>query len=269
MSPRTCRYVRGPDGTLKTLSVHFALLKGVAKRRRLPSGSRGEAISDVESVLMLKPAMNKDLPTNYQAALTAARARLAGADILLQAGRLGGSLETGRGGARAVTLPCMGATYRIHLPGGAVSRDDGGPVSVFAEILILHALIGHTGRPVTGEWIGFSDIPDGLLYASVYEKRTARRLARALSGGGSGLWPAAGRLGGHDEALGGNVSAVVEPFFGVPVGIVFWEPDDQFDEAVTFLYDRTITEILATEDIVVLTQWVVEEMIHILSEAAA
>ncbi len=92
-------------------------------------------------------------PTNYEAALAAARDGLARADVRLQAGRLGGTLDTGRDGGQTVSFPCMGTTCRVSLPDGAVSRDDGapvGPLSVFAEILILHALLLHTGRPPRG-----------------------------------------------------------------------------------------------------------------------
>jgi hypothetical protein len=225
----------------------------------------------MESTLMPYPAGKAQFPTNYEAALAAARDGLARADVRLQAGRLGGTLDTGRDGGQTVSFPCMGATCRISLPDGAVSRNGSapvGPLSVFAEILILHALLRHTGRPPRGEWIAFSDIPDGLLYGAVYEKRTAGRLAAALSGVGDRLRSAAERLGGRSAALGGDASAVLEPFSGVPIGIVFWEGDDRFSPAVTFLYDGTIMEIFPTEDIVVLTQWVTEEMIRIIRETA-
>jgi hypothetical protein len=207
-------------------------------------------------------------PTNYEAALAAARARLAGADVAVQARRIGGVVEEREDGTRVVRLSCMGAAYRVGLPDGAVYRDDGAPVGTFVEILILHALLSHTGRRPSGRWIAFSDIPDGLLYGSVYEKRTARRLARALSGADDLLVAVAGRLGGNEAALGGDASVVVEPFEGIPVGIVFWRGDDDFSPAVTFLYDDTITEIFPAEDVVVLTQCLIEEIIAILREKA-
>ncbi len=101
---------------------------------------------------------------------------------------------------------------------------------------------------------------------AVYEKRTAGRLARALSGGADLLVRAAGRLGGRKAPLGGDASVVVEVFAGVPVGIVYWRGDDEFTPAVTFLYDSTITDIFPAEDVVVLTQWLTEEIITILRE---
>ncbi|MBN2223449.1 MAG: DUF3786 domain-containing protein [Deltaproteobacteria bacterium] len=205
---------------------------------------------------------------NYEAALAASWGDIAEIDILLQAGRVGGIVEQRRDGNRSVSLPCMGETYCIGLADGSVSRGDGAVVGVFTQILILHALCSHTGCIPSGDWIAFSDIPDGLFYGGVYKRRTAGRLARALSGGGDLLWDAAERLGGREAALGGDASAVVEPFAGVPVGIVFWEGDDEFGPAVTFLYDKTITGIFPAEDIVVLTQWLVEEMIQIIREIA-
>ena len=80
------------------------------------------AISDMESTLMPYPAGKAQFPTNYEAALAAARDGLARADVRLQAGRLGGTLDTGRDGRRTVTFPCMGTTCRISLPDGAVSH---------------------------------------------------------------------------------------------------------------------------------------------------
>ncbi len=205
---------------------------------------------------------------NYEAALAVASADLAEIDIALQAHRLGGVVKNCRDGGSIVCLPSMGTTYCVDLSDGAVSRADGAGVGVFTQILILHALRSHTGLVPSGNWIAFSDIPDGLLYSGVYERRTEHRLARALSGACDRLAGTAGRLGGGPLALGGDASAVVEPFFGVPVGIVFWEGDDQFTPAVTFLYDKTITGIFPAEDIVVLTQWVADEIILILREAA-
>ncbi len=185
------------------------------------------AISDVESVPMVIRTKSRG-PTNYEAAVAAARARLAEADIARQSRRMGGSVEEQKDGTRTVRFPFMGAAHRVRLPEGTVCRDDGAPVGVFGEILILHALLSHTGRPPAGRWIAFADIPDGLLYGGVYDKRTARRLARSLSGAGDLLVAAAGRLGGKEAALGGDRSVIVEPFVGVPVGIVFWRGDDDF-----------------------------------------
>jgi hypothetical protein len=232
----------------------------------------GESSSIIQRIISYMPMLNavgkRKGATNYEAALSQARGLLARADIGLQAGRVGGIVEQRRDGNRDVCLPCMGETYRVGLADGSVSRGNGAAVGVFAEILILHALLSHTGAVPSGDWIAFSDIPDGLLYGGVYERRTAGRLARALSGEGDLLWGAAERLGGREAAMGGDASVVVEPFSGVPVGIVFWEGDDEFGPAVTFLYDKTITGIFPAEDIVVLTQWLVEEMVQIIREMA-
>jgi hypothetical protein len=206
------------------------------------------------------------LPPNYEAALAEACARLAAIDVAVQARRMGGTISGDRDRERLVRLCCLGAEYEVSLPDGAVTRRDGRPVGVFTRILILHALASHAGRAPSGRWIAFSDIPDGMLYAGVYGRRTQARLARALAGRGELLGRTAGRLGGGTAALGGDISAVVEVFTGVPVGIVFWEGDVEFTPAVTFLYDDTITGIFPAEDIVVMTQWLVEEMIEAVKE---
>ncbi len=207
--------------------------------------------------------------TNYESALDAARAHLKTADIPAQARRLGGSLVREGGTVTAVRLAFMGKDHLISVPGGSVSRIDGGSVPVFSQILILHAFLSHTGVSPSGQWISFSDIPDGLLYHQVYAGRTAVPLARALKGQSGLLVRAAAALGGRESALGGDASAVVEPLHGVPVGIVYWEGDEEFSESITFLYDTTIATMLPAEDIVVLTQCVATEIKQIIREMSS
>jgi hypothetical protein len=206
--------------------------------------------------------------TNDEAALSAARAGFPGIDLPARAASLGGEAVGSGGSIMGVRIPFLGVDHLVSIPDGEVTRPDGGVVPVSHQILILHALIGSTADPPSGEWIAFSDIPDGLLYTAVYEKRTAARLARVLTDAEDSLRAVAGQLGGSPAPLGGDASVVVEPFVGVPVGIVWWRGDDEFSPAVTFLYDETITGRFPTEDVVVLTQCLVERIVAIVRETA-
>lgn len=50
----------------------------------------------------------------------------------------------------------------------------------------------------------------------------------------------------------GDIGIVLEAFQGVPALITLWRGDEEFGPEVNMLFDKSITQIFCTEDIVVL-----------------
>jgi len=50
----------------------------------------------------------------------------------------------------------------------------------------------------------------------------------------------------------GDIGVVLEAFEKVPVMVILWRADEEFGADANLLFDKSITEILCTEDIVVL-----------------
>jgi hypothetical protein len=48
------------------------------------------------------------------------------------------------------------------------------------------------------------------------------------------------------------VGIVLEAFERVPVLISLWRPDEEFEPEANMLFDKSITQVFSTEDIVVL-----------------
>ena len=204
--------------------------------------------------------------TIYQDAINFALDRLAEIDIEGQARRLNAELIGDKDDISGIALNFMGRRHIISLKNMDVlsvdenSSETGFAVPIHHIILIFHYFIYHNGDHPKGKWISFQDIPDGLLYNDVYKARTSIPLSFVLGDDSKLLVDAARHLGGDESDLGGDVSVLIEPFFGVPVGIVFWFGDENFPPEVNFLYDVSISEIFPTEDIVVLTQSIVGEI---------
>ena len=130
------------------------------------------------------------------------------------------------------------------------------PARQYTAILILHYLIRKSeGIPApTGNWISFKELAGGQGYYPTSKKRVIEPIVKKygsepealLRGGAGGLKVKKAELA--------DVSVVLEAFQEVPVLITFWRGDDEFGPKANVLFDRSITDIFCTEDIVVLSE---------------
>jgi hypothetical protein len=209
--------------------------------------------------------------TNYEDAINFALDLLTEIDIHRQSRRCNAELIGDSNEISGVALNFMGRRYIISLKDMDVFSADNKVVSekkeetgflvpIHYKVLMLHYFIYHSGERPKGDWISFQDIPDGLLYTDIYKARTSIPLSVTLGDDSRLLIDSARHLGGNESNLGGDISVLLEPFFGVPVGIVFWNGDENFPPEVNFLYDSSISKIFPAEDVVVLTQSIVGEI---------
>lgn len=204
---------------------------------------------------------------NYEAALDYAWELFNGTDLRLQAercrarpvgsawdGGVEGSVDDLWGEHSGIEVRFMNRRYLLSPDMEDLFAENGEEVPIHYKILILHCFLYHNGREPTGKWISFLDIKDGLLYANIYKARTSLPLKFALKGNPGLLIDAAGELGGQRSELGGDVSALFEPFHDIPIAVVFWRGDDEFSPEVNFLFDEGVRDILPAEDVVVLAE---------------
>jgi hypothetical protein len=126
-------------------------------------------------------------------------------------------------------------------------------VSLVTRILLLHYLIRADGTPLTGKWVGYKDIPGGLLYASVFARRVTDPLVRRFGRTAKWFKEAGTQLGGETAGVG-DASFILKAFPFVPVQYVLWEGDDEFPPSAQLLFDASVDHYLSLEDIVVLGQ---------------
>lgn len=126
----------------------------------------------------------------------------------------------------------------------------------YLTILILHYLSQKLkGLPVPcAEWISFKELPGGLGYYEAFSKRVLEPLVRKYGRNPLGLLSSLDRLPGKKIQYG-DCGIVVDLFEAVPVLITVWAQDDEFSAEANVLFDRTITQVFCTEDIVVLSEF--------------
>ena len=123
----------------------------------------------------------------------------------------------------------------------------------FTAILILHYLIQQLkGLPtVRGEWLTFREFSGIEGYYEAFKKRSIEPIIRKYGKNPQGILSVLERLPAK-KVEGGDFGIVIEAFASVPVLIKMWQADEEFGPDANIYFDRSVTEIFCTEDIVVL-----------------
>ena len=156
-------------------------------------------------------------------------------------------------------LPVLEDALSVHLPDGRVLTSTARAVCPQWQLIVLHYLAARARPLVSVPALTFADLPDGLTYASVYQPRVIGRLCATAGRNADSLRPAAIALGAAPVDAG-DMAFDFDIFPRLTLRLVWHAPDDEFDASATILLPRDITELLTTEDIVVLSELLVARL---------
>ena len=160
-----------------------------------------------------------------------------------------------------ITIPFFSEPCTIHFPQFEFFSPSKRTVSLVSRILLLHYVARADGTRVAGRWVGYKDIPGGLLYASVFERRVTNPLAKKF-GTSKKMFARTGlKMGGRSVEIG-DTSFILQALPFVPLQYVLWEGDDEFPPKVQLLFDSSVDHYLSLEDVVVLGQLATGRLIH-------
>jgi hypothetical protein len=112
--------------------------------------------------------------------------------------------------------------------------------------LLLYYFNSADGTPVSGEWMSFSELPDGRFYNQAFQGYTGDQLGRTFQKDLQGFEHAAQALGGSRRAFG-DVAYAFQALPRVPVMVVYWLGDEDFPAASRVLFDVTASHYLPTD----------------------
>lgn len=131
------------------------------------------------------------------------------------------------------------------------------PAKDFQAILILHYLVKKLkGLPtISGEWLTFREFSGIEGYFDAFKKRSVEPVLRKYGKNPQGMYSVLERLPGKkiNEA---DAAIMLEAFENVPVLIKLWKADEEFAADANIYFDRSISAVFCTEDIVVLAGFV-------------
>jgi hypothetical protein len=150
---------------------------------------------------------------------------------------------------RRVTVSFYGATYVVEHPTARVWTQETGKMPSYGlQILFLHYLLTADGRPVSGEWVSFRELPDGLFYQQAFRQRSLLPLEGKFGHNQPAFERAATALGGEKLDLADS-GFRFDALPRVPLAALLWTGDEEFPPAVQILFDASAGGYLPTEDL--------------------
>ena len=117
------------------------------------------------------------------------------------------------------------------------------------QVLILHYLNKTDARELSGELITYREIPSGEFYYPAFRKRAEIPMLSAFGQDPKLLETTAPQIGGRVAEGFGDAAARFLPLPKVPVTLVIWGGDEEFEPSGKILFDKSISHFLSTEDV--------------------
>ena len=123
-------------------------------------------------------------------------------------------------------------------------------LSIFDQAMLAYYFRESDGTPQSGEWISFSDLPDGRFYAQAFHGYTSGPLVRTFGNNLEGFANAARQLQGRQPWVAANLgdtSFVFPVLPHVSLLAVCWLGDEDFLSSYRVLFDSNIRHSLTTD----------------------
>ena len=118
-------------------------------------------------------------------------------------------------------------------------------------LLFLHYLHTADGTSAADRWISFRELPDGTFYGQAFQSYTGARLVAAFGNELGQFREAAIQAGGEELSLG-DAAFMFRALPRVPLGVVYWLGDEEFDPYANVLFDAAASHYLSTDGLAVL-----------------
>lgn len=112
--------------------------------------------------------------------------------------------------------------------------------------LLLYYFRTANGAPLTGQWVSYRELPDGMFYHQAFQGYSGDRLARGFGNDLTALETAAQAIGARKGRLG-DLSFIFDALPRVPICLIYWLGDDDFPPTAKVVFDSSASNYLPTD----------------------
>jgi hypothetical protein len=186
-------------------------------------------------------------PDRFTQRLVELRASLKNSNPAQLAARSGAAFEASEAGNGRFHLPLWGRQVLLDWPAmTAAPAEDSQPVNDMELTLLLFYLSMADGTVPAGQWISFSELPDGRFYDQAFQGYTGHSLAGAFQND----LPAFSRAAVTSNGVAypaGDAAFAFQVLPHLPLLAVYWQGDEDFPASAKILFDATAPHYLPTE----------------------
>jgi len=222
-------------------------------RRLLPQKS------SKEYSFIMKRTSSEEMLTDQVEVL---RSTLKDKDPFALAGRTGAdfhSLAQAEGELRLFLWgrPVSISTPQLHARYGDTSEE----LPPHLQALLLYYCLTCDGTRPSGQWMAFSQLPDGRFYDQAFQGYTGNVLAQTFREDVEAFCAAAQRLGGSREFQLGSAAFAFRALPFVPLLAVYWQGDEDFPSTCQILFDSAVSHHLPTDACAILGSHLTRQLI--------
>ncbi len=162
--------------------------------------------------------------------------------------RSGADLESKDGDSEEAQLKVdfFNQTYSISYPQFKITNPDGEECKEEQQALLLNYLKEADGTPISGQWISFSELPNGDFYHRAFKSYSANRLPKFFKSQPDELAKACESLNGTSLSFG-DQSFSFQILPRIKLAVVYWPGGDEFPDRAHILFDKSANHYLSTD----------------------
>ena len=160
-----------------------------------------------------------------------------------------------------IVIRLFNKSYSItRIDAGISITAENKPAETVDKLLVLHYLLRAKGSRLTGTNISFRELPEGFSYYPSFYKRAVKPLIKCFGNNPQKLLSAVSEYNTEEKDYG-NASVTIKAFEMVPITLILWQGDSEFDAEGSILFDSSVADYLPTEDITILCQVLAHRLI--------
>ncbi|MBT3315456.1 MAG: DUF3786 domain-containing protein [Anaerolineae bacterium] len=158
-----------------------------------------------------------------------------------------GATYLSKGQGREFQLPFWSRDVIISFPDFVgCEAGSGEELNSFDMTMLAYYFDVSNSVPLAGEWIAFKQIPGGMFYAQAFQGYTGDNLLKVFGDDLEAFIKANEKLGGRREVFG-NAAFSYQILPHVPIMVVCWLGDEDFDSSYRMLFDASAHHHLVTD----------------------
>jgi hypothetical protein len=135
------------------------------------------------------------------------------------------------------------------------------------QALLMYYFLTCDGTRPTGQWLSFSQLPDGRFYDQAFQGYTGSLLSRTFGEDLEAFCAAAESFSGSREFRLGTAAYRFQALPYVPLLAVFWLGDEDFPSSCQILFDSAVSHHLPTDACAILGSHLTKQLIKYVEQS--